>query len=308
MASRRWVGEQEIRGENIIRVFPRRTSMTPSDAYAFVGDPPLWRPPAREVHVSVTFTWDVEEGRRLAEAWAQYYPVVRLGGPALGSPADGFRPGRYVKPGVTFTTRGCNCECPWCLVPEREGKLVEIEKFTPGHIVQDNNLLQASRRHNRRVFAMLRAQRNAAVLSGGLDARLVDDEIVEELRGLRIHQVFLAADTAAALRPLKRALGKLSFLPRRKLRVYVLIGYGGETLEEAEERLEAVWALGGMPFAQLYQPADHWIAYGREWRQLARIWSRPAAMKALHEFSTSEHVASSKGRYVSPLNLHWAGS
>jgi len=73
-------------------------------------------------------------------------------------------------------------------VPEREGKLVEIEKFTPGHIVQDNNLLQASRRHNRRVFAMLRAQRNAAVLSGGLDARLVDDEIVEELRGLRIHQ------------------------------------------------------------------------------------------------------------------------
>lgn len=29
----------------IIRVFPRRTSMTPRDDYAFVGDPPLMLPP-----------------------------------------------------------------------------------------------------------------------------------------------------------------------------------------------------------------------------------------------------------------------
>ena len=30
----------------IIRVFPRKTHMTPTDPYAFVGDPPLWRPKA----------------------------------------------------------------------------------------------------------------------------------------------------------------------------------------------------------------------------------------------------------------------
>jgi len=42
----------------IIRVFPRRTSFTPVDELAFVGDPPLERPAADEVHVSCTFTWD----------------------------------------------------------------------------------------------------------------------------------------------------------------------------------------------------------------------------------------------------------
>jgi hypothetical protein len=51
----------------IARVFPRRTAATPSDAYAFVGDPPLFLPAdITEVHVSVTFTWDRVEGERVA--------------------------------------------------------------------------------------------------------------------------------------------------------------------------------------------------------------------------------------------------
>ena len=268
---------------NILRIFPKRTSMTPNDAMALIGDPPLglWRPQAGEVHVSVTFTWDVEEGQRLAAAWRQYYPVVRLGGPAFGDPADGFTPGRYIRRGVTFTTRGCNRRCPWCLVPEREGRLAEIEAFTPGHIVQDINILQASRKHIRRVFDMLKAQHRAVTFSGGLDARLIDDWVVEQLRGLRIDQLFLAADTTELLRPLEKALKRLSDLPRRKLRVYVMIGYGDETIDEALERLGVVWRLGGMPFAQLYQPADRWIDYNMTWKRLARAWSRPAAMKAI---------------------------
>ena len=69
---------------NIIRVFPRRTSYTPTDNMAFVGDPPLFRPDADEVHVSVTFTWDKSEGERLADAWSQYYQNVKLGGVAYG--------------------------------------------------------------------------------------------------------------------------------------------------------------------------------------------------------------------------------
>ena len=263
----------------ILRVFPRRTSMTPDDALAFVGDPPLWRPYADEVHVSVTFTWDIPEGRRLAEAWGQYYPTVKIGGPAFGSPAHWFTPGLYVKHGVTFTTRGCNNHCPWCLVPEREGSLEGIG-ITPGYIIQDNNILQTSRTHLLEVGAMLKGQRKAAVFSGGLQASLVDDWTAEWLRGLRIREVYLAADTAESLPVLRRAIGKLSFLRRRQLRVYVMVGYNGETIPQAEARLEAVWAAGGLPFCQLYQPADKWIDYGLEWKQLARTWSRPAAMFA----------------------------
>ena len=270
--------------DRIVRVFPRHTSYTPTDPLVFVGDPPLalWRPEADEVHVSVTFTWDVEEGYRLAEAWGQYYSIVKVGGPALGSECNEFAPGLYVKPGVTFTTRGCDNQCPWCLVPKREENLREIEDFALGHIVQDNNLLQASRPHLSRVFSMLRSQSRATVFSGGLDARLLDDWVAEQLRELRINSVFLAADTEMALGPLAEALRRLSFLRHWQRRVYCLIGFGGETLEQAERRLERIWELGGVPFAQLYQPADRWIAYLRDWRILARTWSRPAAMAAAH--------------------------
>lgn len=260
--------------------------MTPDDPMAFVGEPkaPLWLPPADEVHVSVTFTWDLDEGHRLADVWGFYYPTVRVGGPALDACPNGFTPGRYLRQGVTFTTRGCNNNCPWCLVPSREGRLAEIPDFAPGYIIQDNNLLQASRQHLDWVGAMLNSQRRYTVLSGGIDARLVNGWRLEWLRGLRIRELFLAADTRGALKPLEGAIKRLG-LPRKKCRVYTLIGYNGETIDEAAERLEAVWELGGLPFAQLYQPADHWIEYSREWKQFARTWSRPAATVAMHDCS-----------------------
>lgn len=265
----------------ILRVFPRRTNCTPTDAMAFVGDPPLWRPEADEVHISLTFTWDRPEAYRLWNAWAAHYGSLKvsIGGPALNY--DGpFTAGLYVKHGVTFTSRGCNNRCPWCLVPEREGKFRTIP-IMPGHIVQDNNLLQAPKAHIEQVFAMLKSQRRAATFSGGLDATLLSDSIVEGLRGLRIDQLFLASDTEGAIKPLRKALDKLKWLPRDKLRCYILIAYGADTVEQARNRLEAVWEAGAMPFAQLYQPSDKYIRYSQEWRGLARIWSRPAAMRAV---------------------------
>jgi len=257
--------------------------MTPNDLFAFVGDPPLWRPQADEVHVSVTFTWDIEEGYRLQEAWAQYYPVVRIGGPAInGSKHNGeFVPGLYVKEGVTFTSRGCNFSCPWCLAWRREGFLRTLA-IQPGWIVQDNNLLQTPNKHQEQVFTMLRAQKWAVSFPGGLHSRLVNDWVAEQLSTLRIKGVFLAADRRCDLDPLREAVQKLSFLKRRQLRCYALLAFGGETIAEAKERLEAVWEIGCLPFAQLYQPEDRFIKYSPEWRALARKWSRPALMFADH--------------------------
>jgi len=263
--------------------------MTPTDELAFVGDPPLMRPDADEVHVSVTFTWDIAVGQRLQQAWAQYYPNVLLGGPAFGDAGGEFVPGLYLRQGVTITSRGCKRRCPWCLVPEREGRLRLLE-IQPGHNVQDNNLLQTGRPHMDQVFGMLRTLKEKAVFSGGLDPRLVDDWVAEQLQGTRIEQVFLSADTPQALRPLEEALARLSFLKRKQLRCYVMIGYCGESITAATRRLEAVWDLGCIPFAQLYQPvfaqlyqpADHYMTYSLEWRRLARQWSRPALTKWLH--------------------------
>ena len=258
----------------IIRVFPRRTAWTPESPLVFIGDPPLFRPPEMPVKISVTFTWDIPEGQRLQRAWEQYYSDVQIGGPAFGDPGNDFAPGQFVKEGVTFTSRGCPNKCPWCFVPEREGKIRELE-ITNGWIVQDNNLLACSNYHIRKVFEMLMAQNKAVTFSGGLEARRLKSWHIELFKKIKVPELWFACDTPASLKYLKRANDLLGDFPTRKKRCYVMIGYK-ENLASAERRLKNVYALGFLPFSQLYQPKTKRIKYSQEWRDLNRHWSRPA--------------------------------
>ena len=277
----------------ILRVFPRRTSYTPVDDMVIVCPKPKtdnqkeWgvtipetRPVADEVHISCTFTWDKEWSLFLQKAWLQYYPVVKIGGPAFSSPCDLFIPGLYVKPGVTFTSHGCNHKCPWCLVPEREGPL-QIDRIQPGNILNDNNILQCPKNHWKSVCAMLKTQRDIE-MAGGLEADLVTQEIVDDLKSLRIHQLFFACDTRSSLIALRKAGQLFQDNTHQKLRCFVLLAYGGQTISQATAQLEDVWTAGFVPHAQLYQPTDKWIEYPKEWTGLARRWTRPAIMRKMN--------------------------
>ncbi len=280
-------------------MFPTRTNLTPADDMVFYGDPPMMRPDADEVHVSCTFTWDKAKAERLKLAWGQYYPIVAIGGPAFGHISHDFQPGMYLKEGVTFTTRGCNNNCPWCLVPGREGKLYQYPSFPAGFTIQDNNLLQSDSAHLDKVFAMLKTQ-PPALFSGGIDARLVSDDFVTRLRSIRINQLFLAADTDGALKPLQRAIACLKGLPRDKIRCYVLIGFKDETIEHAENRLKEVFLSGCLPYAMLYQaPSEKKIDWSIQWKRFARMWQRPAGMKVIMKKNLS-HADYDGSKEMSP--------
>ncbi len=140
----------------IARVFPRRTAATPEDPYAFTGPPPCGElPDISEVHISVTFTYDMQKAERLADMWSATGLPVRMGGPAFCEPGGAFVPGRYLKYGYVITSRGCPNRCWFCSVPKREGGVLRELPITSGWNVLDDNLLACSEAHIRAVFAML---------------------------------------------------------------------------------------------------------------------------------------------------------
>ena len=273
--------------QNIIRVFPRRTSYTPDDDMAFVGMPGLLIPEHKEIHISCAFTWDKAYCEELAFQWeGRTNKPVKLGGPAFGSPAEDFKQGMYIKKNIIFTTRGCNNNCPWCCVPKLEGKLKELP-ICEGNIIQDNNFLQASRQHKYKVFEMLKQQK-AICFKGGLEADLIDDHFINGISDLRISELWLACDTDARLPEFKRACEKLTKagFSREKIKCYVLSH--GKDRDKDEARAQAVYDAGAMPFVQLYRDfSDKKTEYSADWNAWARMWQRPAATRAHMEKGTS---------------------
>ena len=265
--------------KRILRVFARKTSMTPTDELAFYDVPGLFIPEHDEVHVVVVFTWEIEQGEWLYQAWkARTDKPVKIGGPAFNDPCLGdFVPGLYLAPGVTITSRGCVNACRWCFVPKREGRLREIKNFAVGNIVQDNNFLACSREHKQRVYDMLKTQRKVS-FRGGLESEFLTDWDVEQMRGLRIFDLWLACDSRARIKPFLEACEKLrkAGFSQNKIRCYALIG---DDIDENEDRLQTIFKAGALPFAQLEQ-GQQWKEYPRYWKQFQRIWARPALTKA----------------------------
>jgi len=262
----------------IIRVFPRRTAATPTDDLVRVGTGPGLFDQADEVHVSVTFTWDLPLAEKLAKAWEPVAPV-RIGGPATGETGGDFTPGMYVKRGYVLTSRGCPNACWFCSVPKREGPLRELP-ITEGWNVLDDNLLACSDQHIRNVFEMLKGQKSNGRIqfTGGLEAKRLKTWHVEALRNLRPKQMFFAYDTPDDLEPLREA-GRMLLnagftTTSHALRAYVLCGWSKDTFDDATRRMEETLAAGFMPMAMLYRGQD-----GRrspDWMRWQRTWARPA--------------------------------
>lgn len=266
----------------IIRVFPRKTNATPIDDLAFYDEPGLFPPEADEIHVSVTFDYDIEKAYRLSDAWSKIGDV-KIGGPAIRKYSDDFVPGMYLKPGYVITSRGCPNNCWFCDVRKREGDIQELP-ITSGWNVLDSNLLACSDLHIEKVFAMLERQKQPVQFTGGLEAKRLTDKHVAMLWDLRPKQMFFAYDTPDDLEPLIEAGKKLRYadFTRSHLRCYVLIGYPKDTFEAAEKRLIQVWTVGFMPMAMLWRNQAGKVRHN--WSHFQKIWSRPAIIKSRIRF------------------------
>lgn len=262
----------------IIRVFPRKTNATPDDDLVRIATEPGLFDEADEVHVSVTFSWDLPLAERLVKAWSCVAPV-RLGGPATGERGGEFAPGKYVKRGYVLTSRGCPNSCWFCSVPKREGGIRELP-ITDGWNLLDDNLLACSDQHQQQVFAMLkRNKKNGPVqFTGGLEAKRLKQWHVDALRDLKPKQMFFAYDTPDDLEPLQRAgrmlLNSGFTTASHTLRAYVLVGWPKDSFDDADKRMQETVAAGFMPMAMLYR--DNAGHRKLDWMRWQRQWARPA--------------------------------
>lgn len=269
----------------LARVFPRITKATPQDELCFFGPPDMFVE-ADEVHVDVTFTADKQRAEMLAEEWSRIAPV-NIGGVAYGDTGLEFIPGRYIKHGYTFTSRGCPRRCWFCSVWKRTPHATPIP-ITDGWNILDDNLLACPEDHVRAVFAMLGRQGRQIEFTGGLEALSLQDYQVGLLADMRPRpNCFFAYDPGDPFETLQSAAQRMiaaGFTARsHRLRVYVLIGYPKDTFALAETRLNQMLDVGFTPHAMLWQPETPAAEKHRpapEWRKFQRRWARPAIIHA----------------------------
>jgi len=266
--------------KKIIRVFPRKTNLTPDDEDVVINmGPSILDYEVDEVHVSVLFKHDVSRGYELAEHWEKV-AKVKIGGVGLDQRGEDFVPGFYVKRGAVITSRGCNNRCWFCSVWKRDGRIRELP-ITEGYNVLDDNLFSCSESHIRNVFEMLEKQKKKGhriQFTGGIEAGLIADWHIDLLYRLKPKQMFFSYDQECDAEKVANAgemLKKAGFR-RNCMRCYVLIGYYGDTFNDAEHRLKQSMRFGFMPMAMLYM--DDSGRRDPEWRKFQRYWSRPAIM------------------------------
>lgn len=270
----------------LARVFPRRTKASPNDELAYFGPPDLFAH-ADEVHVDCTFTWDKPRAEWLAEQWQRIAPV-KIGGVAYGDGGAEFIPGRYVKSGYIFTSRGCPRTCWFCSVRKRTPVPFTLPVIDGWNIL-DDNLLAMPEPHVRAVFAMLARQGRRVEFTGGLEARALEDYQVGLLADLSPRpNCFFAFDPGDPFETLQYAAKRLldaGFTAKsHRLRCYVLIGFPRDTLDAADARCRQMLSIGFTPFAMLWRPETPTAnkhAPGPEWKVFQKRWARPAIIHAV---------------------------
>ena len=270
--------------KRIARVFVRRTQYTPSDDLVFFEPPGMLVPEVDEVHISCLFTWDKPKAEMLAHFWKRVAPV-RVGGPAYGNEGGGgdeFTPGLYIAEGNTFSSRGCVRKCKYCMVPCQEGSLRELNTIHSGSKLMDNNLLACSRSHIEKVFDMLETQKGV-ILSGGLDARLLEKWHAERIAKLNLRNIATAYDSMGVGKSVENALEILheAGIPHGKIHCFVLGGFfDNDTPEKAEKRCRSVLLWGATATAMYYRGPDEmekkWKS--KEWQKWVTRWSNQRAI------------------------------
>lgn len=280
------IGLIDVDGHN----FPNLALMKLSAWHKAQGDEVEWYEPLMPTYDKVymskvfTFTPDYE--------WAINARQIIKGGTGYGLYYDLPKEIEYTFPdysiypqypfAVGFLTRGCIRKCPWCIVPKKEGWIHAVNTWdkikrpdSRDIVFLDNNVLASE--HGIAQIEDMIGKDVRIDFNQAMDARLVTPEIAKILSKVKwIKYLRFACDTSAMIPILKRCVSYLAENGVKPYRifVYTLI----QDVDESLKRIEAMDALGIMPFAQPYRDFTNNIEPTEDQKRLAR-WCN---MKATH--------------------------
>ena len=156
-----------------------------------------------------------------------------------------------------FLTRGCIRNCPWCIVPKKEGDIKpaatwrEIKRPDSNKIIfMDNNVLACD--HGIAQIEELGHENIYIDFNQALDARLITKDVARILANCKwIRYVRLACDTSEMIPVIKQATAymKEAGMAKSRFWAYTLV----QDVEESHQRILKLNGMGVIPFAQPYR-------------------------------------------------------
>ena len=145
-----------------------------------------------------------------------------------------------IKPHINlgFTTRGCIRHCEFCIVPEKEGRirivgdLLDLWDGTSKDIILlDNNIL-ALPKHFKLICKQARENNIRLDFNQGLDCRLLDQDIVDELKTIRHKELHFAFDDLSYFDSADRAITLLQKNGINRCNWFILTGFNTNLKED----------------------------------------------------------------------------
>ena len=213
---------------------------------------------------------------------------------------------------IGFTARGCRLKCGFCVVHGKEGKpdsvatVAEIWRGAPHpkhlHLL-DNDFFGQPRDQWKARLTKIREGGFRVCFNQGINIRLIDDEISEELAAtpyyddsFKTRRLYTAWDNLKDESIFVRGAERLFArgIKPDHLMVYMLVGYDkAETWERIFHRFDRMRAMGVRPFPMVFDPE----------RKDLKDFQRWVIRRHYHSRTFKEYLAEPEGRR---LNLHMA--
>ena len=188
-----------------------------------------------------------------------------------------------------FLTRGCQCDCDFCHVAQKEGKcsikvanLSEFWREQKNIVLLDPNITAC--RDWKELFQQLIESKAWVDFSQGLRIHMMTEEKAEMLKQMKIKQVHFAWDKYEDKEIVVsrfRAFKEITGWDKRKLGVYVLTNFN-TTFDQDLERVYTLRDLGYSPYVMIYD--KHNIPRGHDLRRLQRWVNSRVAFSVVEKF------------------------